>query len=213
MGDWRVNIHTKGELAEEAGLCFGKIDGEAMRLARFFVLNLEVKVIFKELRINEEIRAGEVRLVSDREDEQLGIMSVREALQTAHERELDLVEIAPNAKPPVCKLMDYGKYRFDQLKRDKEAKKNQRIVSLKEVKLRINIEEHDFEVKAKNAQKFLQGKDKVKVTIMFRGREITHPEQGLELCRQMAERLSEYATVEKPAKVEGRNMTMIMAPR
>lgn len=184
-----------------------------MRLARFFVLNLEVKVIFKELRINEEIRAGEVRLVSDREDEQLGIMSVREALQTAHERELDLVEIAPNAKPPVCKLMDYGKYRFDQLKRDKEAKKNQRIVSLKEVKLRINIEEHDFEVKAKNAQKFLQGKDKVKVTIMFRGREITHPEQGLELCRQMAERLSEYATVEKPAKVEGRNMTMIMAPR
>lgn len=174
---------------------------------------MEVKVIFKELRINEEIRAGEVRLVSDREDEQLGIMSVREALQTAHERELDLVEIAPNAKPPVCKLMDYGKYRFDQLKRDKEAKKNQRIVSLKEVKLRINIEEHDFEVKAKNAQKFLQGKDKVKVTIMFRGREITHPEQGLELCRQMAERLSEYATVEKPAKVEGRNMTMIMAPR
>ena len=197
MGDWRVNIHTKGGLAEEAGLCFGKIDGEAMRLARFFVLNLEVKVIFKELRINEEIRAGEVRLVSDREDEQLGIMSVREALQTAHERELDLVEIAPNAKPPVCKLMDYGKFRFEQGKREKEARKNQ----------------HVFEVKAKNAQKFLQGKDKVKVTIMFRGREITHPEQGLELCRQMAERLSEYATVEKPAKVEGRNMTMIMAPR
>lgn len=174
---------------------------------------MEVKVIFKELRINEEIRSAEVRLVSDNEDEQLGIMSAREALRMAHERELDLVEIAPNAKPPVCKLMDYGKYRFDQLKRDKEAKKNQRIVSLKEVKLRINIEEHDFEVKAKNAQKFLAGKDKVKVTIMFRGREITHPEQGIELCRRMAERLSEVASVEKAAKVEGRNMTMILAPK
>ena len=155
--------------------------------------NLEVKVIFKELRINEEIRAAEIRLVSDNEEEQLGIVSVKEALRTARERELDLVEIAPNAKPPVCKLMDYGKYRFDQLKRDKE--------------------EHDFEVKAKNAQKFLAGKDKVKVTIMFRGREITHPEQGIELCRQMAERLADVASVEKAAKVEGRNMTMILAPK
>ena len=175
--------------------------------------NLEVKVIFKELRINEEIRAAEIRLVSDNEDEQLGIVSVKEALRVARERELDLVEIAPNAKPPVCKLMDYGKYRFDQLKRDKEAKKNQRVVSLKEVKLRINIEEHDFEVKAKNAQKFRAGKDKVKVTIMFRGREITHPEQGIELCRRMAERLADVASVEKAAKVEGRNMTMILAPK
>ncbi len=172
-----------------------------------------MKVIFKELRINEEIRSAEVRLVSDNEDEQLGIMSARDALRMAHERELDLVEIAPNGKPPVCKLMDYGKYRFDQLKRDKEAKKNQRIVSLKEVKLRINIEEHDFEVKAKNAQKFLAGKDKVKVTIMFRGREITHPEQGIELCRRMAERLAAVASVEKAAKVEGCNMTMILAPK
>ena len=172
-----------------------------------------MKVIFKELRINEEIRSAEVRLVSDNEDEQLGIMSARDALRMAHERELDLVEIAPNGKPPVCKLMDYGKYRFDQLKRDKEAKKNQRIVSLKEVKLRINIEEHDFEVKAKNAQKFLAGKDKVKVTIMFRGREITHPEQGIELCRRMAERLADVASVEKAAMVVGRNMTMILAPK
>ena len=172
-----------------------------------------MKVIFKELRINEEIRSAEVRLVSDNEDEQLGIMSARDALRMAHERELDLVEIAPNGKPPVCKLMDYGKYRFDQLKRDKEAKKNQRIVSLKEVKLRINIEEHDFEVKAKNAQKFLAGKDKVKVTIMFRGREMARPEQVIELCRRMAERLADVASVEKAAKVEGRNMTMILAPK
>jgi translation initiation factor IF-3 len=165
------------------------------------------------LRINEEIRVSEVRLISNDNDEQLGIVSVREALQMAHEKELDLVEIAPNAKPPVCKLMDYGKYRFEQLKREKEAKKNQRVISLKEVKLRINIEEHDFEVKAKNAEKFLAAKDKVKVTIMFRGREITHPELGIEVCQKMAERLSEVASVEKPAKVEGRNMTMILAPK
>ncbi len=152
-------------------------------------------------------------MISNDNDEQLGIVSVREALQMAHEKELDLVEIAPNAKPPVCKLMDYGKYRFEQLKREKEAKKNQRVISLKEVKLRINIEEHDFEVKAKNAEKFLAAKDKVKVTIMFRGREITHPELGIEVCQKMAERLSEVASVEKPAKVEGRNMTMILAPK
>lgn len=165
------------------------------------------------MRINEEIRATEVRLVSNENDEQLGIVATKDALRTAHERELDLVEIAPNAKPPVCKLMDYGKYRFEQLKREKEAKKNQRTISLKEVKLRINIEAHDFEVKAKNAEKFLAGRDKVKVTIMFRGREITHPELGIEVCQKMAERLADVATVEKPAKVEGRNMTMILAPK
>lgn len=152
-------------------------------------------------------------MVSNENDEQLGIVATKDALRTAHERELDLVEIAPNAKPPVCKLMDYGKYRFEQLKREKEAKKNQRTISLKEVKLRINIEAHDFEVKAKNAEKFLAGRDKVKVTIMFRGREITHPELGIEVCQKMAERLADVATVEKPAKVEGRNMTMILAPK
>lgn len=155
----------------------------------------------------------EVRLVSNDNDEQLGVLSVKEAMRIAHERELDLVEIAPNAKPPVCKLMNYGKYRFEQLKREKEAKKNQRVVSVKEVKLRINIEAHDFEVKAKNAEKFLAGKDKVKVTIMFRGREISHPELGIEVCQRMAERLADIATVEKPAKAEGRNMIMILAPR
>ncbi len=174
---------------------------------------LEVKIIFKELRINEEIRCSKVRLISNIEDEKFGIMPVAKAQQLAHERSLDLVEIAPQGNPPVCRLMDYSKYRFEQLKRDKEAKKNQRVTSLKEVKLRINIEEHDFETKAKNAQKFLQGKDKVKVTIMFRGREITHPELGEALCRKMAERLDEIAYVEKPANAEGRNMTMIMAPR
>ena len=166
----------------------------------------------KQPLINEEIHEKQVRVIGP-DNEQMGIMSSDDAFQKAVDADLDLVLIAPQGNPPVCRIMDYGKYRFDQLKRDKEAKKNQRIVSLKEVKLRINIEEHDFEVKAKNAQKFLAGKDKVKVTIMFRGREITHPEQGIELCRRMAERLAVVASVEKAAKVEGRNMTMILAPK
>ena len=180
--------------------------------AHFFYFS-EVKIIFKELRINEEIRAKEVRLVSEDSEEQFGVLDVRKALDIAHGRDLDLVEIAPNAKPPVCKMMDYGKYRFDQLKREKEAKKNQKTITLKEVKLRLNIEDHDFETKARNAEKFLKSGNKVKVTIMFRGREITHPDLGLALCKKMAERLSDVSQTEKAAKVEGRNMTMILAPK
>ena len=130
----------------------------------------------------------------------------------AAEKNLDLVEIAPNANPPVCRIMDYGKYKYEQSKREKEAKKNQKVISVKEVKLRPNIEDHDFLTKAKNASKFLAGGDKVKVTIMFRGREITHPELGQELCERFAEELAGVAKVEKPAKVEGRNMIMILAP-
>ena len=179
---------------------------------RFFYFT-EVKIIFKELRINEEIRAREVRLVSENSEEQFGVLDVRKAMDIAHARDLDLVEIAPNAKPPVCKMMNYGKYRFDQLKREKEAKKNQKVITLKEVKLRLNIEEHDFETKARNAEKFLKSGNKVKVTIMFRGREITHPDLGMALCRKMAERLAEVSQIEKAAKVEGRNMTMILAPK
>lgn len=140
-------------------------------------------------------------------------MPIKEAMQLAIEKGLDLVEISPTAKPPVCKIMDYGKYRFEQSKREKEVKKNQKSFNIKEVKLRPNIEEHDFETKAKNGEKFLKGGDKVKVTIMFRGREITHPEGGLALCEKMAERLADAGVVEKPAKVEGRNMTMILAPK
>jgi translation initiation factor IF-3 len=165
------------------------------------------------LRINEEIRIGEVRLVLENSEEQPVVVSTKEALQTAYDKGLDLVEISPNAKPPVCKVMDYGRYRFEQLKRDKETKKNQKIIILKEVKLRINIEDHDFETKARNAEKFLMNKDKVKVTIMFRGREVTHPELGVVLCNRMSERLAEISNVEKPAKLEGRNMTMILTPK
>lgn len=123
-----------------------------------------------------------------------------------------MVEIAPTAKPPVCKLMDYGKYKYEQSKREKEARKKQNIVDIKEVKLRPNIEKHDFETKARNAQRFLSAGDKVKVTIMFRGREITHPDQGRTLCLRLAEQLAEISVVEREPRVEGRNMIMILAP-
>jgi translation initiation factor IF-3 len=172
----------------------------------------EVNTIFKELRINEQIRVPQVRLI-DADGTQLDVMPIKEAQRLSGERGLDLVEIAPQAKPPVCKIMDYGKYRFEQVKREKETKKNQRVIAIKEVKLRPNIEDHDFETKAKNGERFLKSGNKVKVTIMFRGREITHPELGRELCVRMAERLSEFSGIEKPAKVEGRNMTMILVPK
>lgn len=164
------------------------------------------------MRINEEIRAREVR-VNAADGEQLGIMSLRDALELAEQRHLDLVEIAPKAKPPVCRIMDYGKYVYEQQKREKEAKKRQRVIDVKEVKLRIRIEEHDFDVKTKNAIRFLQGGDKVKVTIMFRGRELTHPELGEDLLNKMAEKLQEFAVVERKPKLEGRNMIMIVAPK
>ncbi len=137
---------------------------------------------------------------------------MKEAMLVATEKALDLVEIAPTAKPPVCKLMDYGKFKYEQSKRDKEARKKQNIVEIKEVKLRPNIENHDFQTKARNAERFLNDGDKVKVTIMFRGREITHPEQGRLLCLRLAEQLSDISTVEREPRVEGRNMIMILTP-
>ena len=174
---------------------------------------MEVKVIFKELRINEEIRSAEVRLVSDNEDEQLGIMSARDALRMAHERELDLVEIAPNGKPPVCKLMDYGKYRFEQAKKEKEAKKNQRVVEIKEVRMSPGIDVNDFNVKLRNAQKFLADGDRVKVTVRFRGREMTHTEIGRDLLLKFAEQCSEVATMDKEPKLDGRHMSIFLSAK
>jgi len=169
-------------------------------------------LISKDWRINEDIRVKEVRLVSE-EGEQLGIIPIRDAMAIAIEKGLDLVEVAPSAKPPVCRLMDFGRFRFEQSKREKEARKKQKIISVKEVKLRPNIEEHDFEVKAKNARRFLSAGDKVKVTIMFRGREITHPDLGEKLSVKLAEQLSDISAVEKNPKVEGKNMVMILTPR
>ena len=140
-------------------------------------------------------------------------MSSRDAYQAALERHLDLVEIAPAGRPPVCKIMDYGKYRYEQQKRDKEARKKQRVFDIKEVKLRPGIEDHDFDVKLKNAVRFLQDGDKVKATIMFRGRELSHPELGEELLNKLEARLAEIAIIEKRPKLEGKNMIMIIAPK
>ena len=164
------------------------------------------------MRINEEIRAREVRVIGS-DGEQLGIMSGREAQQLAYEKHLDLVEIAPTAKPPVCRIMDYGKYRYEQQKREKESRKKQKTFDIKEVKLRPGIEEHDFNVKFKNAVRFLEDGDKVKVTIMFRGRELSHPELGEVLLNKMAAQLKEMAVVERQPKLEGKNMIMIVAPK
>ncbi len=164
------------------------------------------------MRINEAIRAREVRVITA-DGEQLGVMSGRAAQQAAAERHLDLVEIAPNAKPPVCKIMDYGKFRYEQQKREKEARKKQKTFDIKEVKLRPGIEDHDFNVKFKNAVRFLEDGDKVKVTIMFRGRELSHPELGEVLLNKMAQQLKDIAVVERVPKLEGKNMIMIVAPK
>lgn len=169
-------------------------------------------IISKEARVNEEIRAKEVRVIDDK-GEQLDIMPVRDAIEIAREKGMDLVEIAPNAKPPVCRIMDYGKFKFDQSKKEKDAKKKQKIIQVKEMKLRLGIEDHDFKVKAKNIQKFLNEGHKVKVTIMFRGREMNHPEIGRALCDKLVDYLSEDASVERMPKHEGRNMIMILAPK
>ena len=162
--------------------------------------------------LNDDIRWREVRVI-DENGQQLGIMSSREANALAQERHLDLVEISPQARPPVCKILDYGKYRYEQQKREKEARKNQKVFEIKEVKLRPGIEDHDFGVKFKNAARFLEDGNKVKVTIMFRGREMSHPELGEALLNKMAEELGDTAIVEKKPKIEGRNMTMVIAPK
>lgn len=177
-----------------------------------FLIYREVKFISRDHRINENIRVKEIRVV-DEDGKQLGVLSTREALKLAEEKQLDLVEIAPQAKPPVCRIMDYGKFKFEQGKREKEAKKNQRVINVKEVKLRPNIDDHDFNVKAKNAIRFLQDGDKVKVTIMFRGRQIVHPDIGKNLLLRMAEQVTELANVERQPKLEGKNMIMILAPK
>jgi len=166
----------------------------------------------KELQLNEQIRDRQVRLIGS-DGSQLGLMSSAQALQKAMEMNLDLVKIAPQANPPVCKIIDYGKFRFEQAKRDKEARKNQHIVDIKEIRLSLNIDVHDFNTKLGHAEKFLKGGDKVKASIRFRGREMGHPEQGYDIMKRFAEALSEIANVEKPPKLEGRNMLMFLASK
>jgi len=173
---------------------------------------LEVTIIARDLRVNEAIRAREVRLI-DVGGEQVGIVPLKEALRIAGERGVDLVEVAPNARPAVCRIMDYGKFKYEQSKREREARKRQKSVEIKEVKMRPKIEDHDFEVKARNAERFLEDNNKVKATIMFRGREIVHADLARNLLVRLAARVEDLAVVEREPRVEGRNMTMILSPK
>ena len=179
---------------------------------RFLFYSEVFGISAKEVSINEEINEKEVRLV-DSDGSQLGIFSSEKALEMATEKNLDLVLIAPSAKPPVCKIMDYGKYRFEMLKREKEAKKNQKVVEVKEIRLGLNIDTHDFETKGNQAIKFLKAGNKIKVSIRFRGREMGHQDIGLANMTRFAEYCSEYGNVEKPAKLDGRNMLMFLSPK
>ena len=162
--------------------------------------------------INEEITAPEVRLIGD-DGEQLGIMSGEAAQKIAEEKEMDLVMIAPGSKPPVCKIMDYGKYRFEQSKREKEAKKNQHVIEVKEIRMSPSIGENDFNTKLRAGQKFLTDGDRLKVTIRFRGREMAHTNIGEQLLKNYAEQCAEVATMDKNPKLEGRNMSMFLSPK
>ncbi len=168
--------------------------------------------ISKETQINEEIRDKEVRVISAT-GEQIGVMSAKEALSIAEKSNLDLVKIAPGANPPVCKIMDYGKYRFEQAKREKEAKKNQRVMDIKEVRLSLNIDTGDFNTKVNHALRFLKAGDKVKVSIRFRGREMAHTDNGTVIMQRFAEACAESGSVEKQAKLEGRQMLMFLVPK
>lgn len=174
---------------------------------------MEVFIIAtKEAALNEQIRDKEVRVISA-DGEQLGIMSARQANELAQQANLDLVKIAPMAKPPVCKIMDYGKYRFDQAKREKEQRKKQKVADIKEIRLSLNIDIHDFNTKVKQAQRFLKGGDKVKCSIRLRGREMGHPELGTATMERFAQACEEFAKVDKKAKLEGRQILMFLSAK
>jgi translation initiation factor IF-3 len=162
--------------------------------------------------INDEIRVKEVRLIGP-ESEQLGIVQIREAMQMAMDANLDLVNVAPQAKPPVCRIMDYGKYRYEMQKKEKEARKNQKVVELKEVRFSATIDEHDFQTKLRNVVKFLNDEDKVKCSVRFRGREITHASIGQRVLERVAEEVKDICVVERRPKLEGRSMIMILSPK
>jgi translation initiation factor IF-3 len=162
-------------------------------------------------RINERIRVPEVRLIDD-EGNQVGVLKTPDALVFAQERDLDLVEVAPEARPPVCRVLDYSKYKYEQAQKVKQARKHQQQITVREIKFRPKIAEHDYDTKKHHVERFLRHKDKVKVTIMFRGREVTHPERGTAILDRLAEELAELGVVEQRPIQEGRNMTMMMAP-
>lgn len=167
--------------------------------------------IVKEYRVNERIRTREVRLI-DENNVQLGVVPIQQALAMARERGLDLVEVAPTAVPPVCRILDYGKFKYEQSKKEREARKHQKQVRVSEVRMRPKIDEHDVDFKARNVEKLLKEGDKVKVTIMFRGREVTHPQIGRALLDRVYDRVKDFAVMERPPALEGRNMVMVLAP-
>ena len=173
----------------------------------------EVKTISSkdDLRINEKIRAREIRLIGPNGDA-MGVVNTVDAQRVANDNLMDLVEISPNASPPVCKIMDYGKYRYEQHRRVKDAKKNQKVTILKEIKFRPRIEDHDMETKSKHVREFIEAGDKVKCTIMFRGRELSHPELGRKILTNVAAAMKDIAKLEREPKLEGKNMIMILSP-
>ena len=162
-------------------------------------------------RINERIRVPEVRLIGE-DGEQIGLLKIEDALRYASERDLDLVEVAPEAKPPVCRVLDYSKYKYEQAQKQKQARKHQQQITIREIKFRPKIAQHDYDTKKGHVERFLRHKDKVKVTIMFRGREVTHPERGVAILDRLAEELVEFGTVEQRPLQDGRNMTMMLGP-
>lgn len=166
----------------------------------------------KKFLINEDIKEKEVRVIGN-DNSQLGILATKEAIKIAGDNDLDLVVISPNAVPPVCKIMDFGKFVYEQAKKEKENRKNQKVVAIKEIRLSATIEEHDVEIKANNAKKFLSDGDKVKVTVRFRGREADYAFKGNKILNNFVSKIQEVCVVEKPAKLEGKNMTMILAPK
>ena len=181
-------------------------------LSTFFIIFLLRYTAISDLMINEQIRDKEVRLIGEN-GEQLGIMSARDAMKLAEEAELDLVKIAPTAKPPVCKIVDYGKYRYEQIRKEKEAKKKQKTIEIKEIRLSPNIDTNDLNTKVNAARKFLTKGDKVKVTLRFRGREMAHMNNSKHILDDFAESLSDISVVEKAPKVEGRSMTMFLTEK
>ena len=205
----RVNEHDKTSPVRPVLFC---CDTGALPATVFYFVWRCFPIANTGHQINEEIRDKEVRLISD-SGEQLGVMSAQEALHLAEERNLDLVKISPNAVPPVCKLMDYGKYRFEQTKREKEARKNQRVVEVKEIRMSPSIDVNDFNVKLRNAQKFLAEGNRCKVTVRFRGREMAHTSIGQELLLKFADDCGETAVMDKSPKLEGRHMSIFLSPK
>lgn len=174
--------------------------------------NGRCSTISKELQINEEIREREVRLIN-LDGEQMGVVPTEKALDMAFSHKMDLVKVAPNAKPPVCKIMDYGKYKYELAKKEKEARKNQKTMNLKEVRMSPHIEEHDLNVKGKQAISFLKAGDKVKVSVRFRGRELGHTDMGKEVLNDFIEIIGDNGVVDKKPRMEGRNMVMFLVPK